>query len=265
MRYLFDNWQAVSRGLKNKYLLILLDFDGTLCPIVETPEKAALPRATKELLSRLSLEPKIRLAFISGRPIGALKKKIGLKNVFYSGNHGMEIEGPKIRFKPFVPSGYRKALEYIRDSLQKRISGVPGARVEDKGLSLTLHYRLVEDAEVPALKTLFHEVTILPAVSDKIRVKPGKKVLEIRPPVEWDKGRVVLWLLARQRFAGKNNEVFPIYIGDDITDEDAFNALSKIGLTIYVGKPDGKSQARFYLHNPEEVAELLRRIYGGIN
>jgi len=259
MLYLYDRWSDIRKNLKNKFLFICLDFDGTLASITETPDKAILPEQTKNILKEISDSLNARLAFISGRTLDNIRSKIGIKNAIYSGNHGFEIEGPKIKFKPAVPSGFRKTLEKIKDDLLRKTCAFKGVIIEDKGLALSLHYRLAAKENIPKIKTIFQETVIIPLVKNKIRIKPGKMVLEIRPPVEWDKGKVVLWLLARQVFASKNMPVFPMYIGDDVTDEDAFKALKNKGLTIFVGEPK-ESYAQYYLKNINEVADFLKKI-----
>jgi len=259
MDYLFRNWDQVREGLRGRYLFIFLDFDGTLAPIARTPDKAALPGKTRALLRRIADGGSAKLAFISGRTLEDLKNKIGLKNVIYSGNHGLEIEGPKIKFRSFLLPGYRKTLENIKNELTEKISSIAGALLEDKGISLSLHYRSVDKQQTPQLKTIFHETVISYLGGGKIKVKPGKMVLEVRPAIEWDKGKVVLWLLGRQLFAAGRENVLPVYIGDDITDEDAFKTLRNRGLTIFVGRPR-ESYARYYLRNPAEVTRFLRNI-----
>ncbi len=259
MNYLFDKWEHIKKKFRGKYFFIFLDFDGTLVPIVETPDKAILPEEVRTLLREITNSPRAKVAFISGRTVGDIKNRIGLKNAIYSGNHGLEIEGPKIKFEPVVTPRFRKVLEKIRASLKVKTSSLKGVLIEDKGLSLSLHYRLAEKKQISQIKTIFHEVVILPLVKNKIRIKCGKMVLEVRPPVDWDKGKVVLWLLARQAFVSKAAQVMPIYIGDDITDEDAFKALNKKGLAIFVGEPQ-KSYAQYYLKDPNEVVDFLKRI-----
>lgn len=259
MVYLFDNWKKIAETIAGKSLFIFLDFDGTLAPIVAIPEKAVLPSGMRELLERMSGKPGLVLAFISGRTLKDIKNKIGLKNVIYSGNHGLEMEGPNIKFESFIPLRYKTIIRQIKNDLERKVSFVKGALVEDKGLSLSLHYRLVERKEVPLLKSIFHETVTPYLISNKIKIKPGKMVLEVRPPVQWDKGRIVLWLFARQVFASAKEDTLPVYIGDDTSDEDAFKVLKNKGLTIFVGKPK-KSYAEYYLRNPAEVGDFLRRI-----
>lgn len=259
MRNIFYYWDELEKKLSNKYIMLFLDYDGTLTPIVSTPDKAFISQEVKDLLNKLSKSPMCKLAIISGRALKDIKNIIGLKGIIYSGNHGLEIEGPKIKFEPLVSLRYKAILEQIKNDLNKRLSSINGAFVEDKGLSLSLHYRLVDKKNIPQVKTIFHETIILYLVRNKIKIKTGKMVLEMRPPSEWDKGKIVLWLLVRQKFALKDKDVVPIYIGDDTTDEDAFKVLKNNGITIFVGKPK-PSYAQYYLKDTNEVKEFLKRI-----
>ncbi len=259
MHHLFGKWDLLEDRLKGKYLFIFLDYDGTLAPIAKDPGSAVTAEGTRRALDGLSASPCCKVAVISGRSLEDLKGKLTLKDIIYSGNHGLEIESREVSYIKPVPAAYRKTLERIKDELQKKIAVFKGAFIEDKGVSLSLHFRLVKAKQIPLLKTAFHETIILPLVSGKITVKAGKKVLEVRPILKWDKGKAVLWLLARQKVFMKNREVLPLYIGDDSTDEDAFKVLEDVGITIFVGRP-GSSCAHYYLRNPGEVSELLDRI-----
>jgi len=259
MRYIFDDLKKIKRNLEGKYLYLFLDYDGTLAPIVATPNKAVISIETKRLLGFLSEKKNCRLAIISGRDLSDIKKKIGLKNIIYSGNHGFQIEGPKIKYELAVPAGYKKILQRIRLKLKEKLSGINGALLEDKNLSLALHFRLAGKKQRSSIKTIFHETIIIYLVKNKISIKSGKKVLEVRPPLPWDKGKVVLWLLARQEVLTKSQKIIPIYIGDDITDEDAFKALKNKGLTIFVGYTD-YSQAKYYVKDVKEVQDFLKYI-----
>lgn len=257
MQHLFKDWQDLSRELKNKRIMLFLDYDGTLTPIAESTDKAVIPKETKRLLSELSAYAK--LAVISGRALSDLKKMVGIKGIIYSGNHGLEIESPKLKFNTPLSLAYTKLLHKIKMELEQRLAGIKGVILEDKGLTLSLHYRLVPGDLTPKVQTIFHAATMLPALKNKIKIRPGKMVWEIQPPIEWDKGRIILWLLAREKFASGDKPLLPVYAGDDTTDEDAFRALENKGITVFVGRPN-QSSAQYYLNNPEEVAELLRRI-----
>jgi trehalose-phosphatase len=259
MEYLFSNWKNLKEKLQGRHMFLFLDYDGTLTPIVEKPEKANICLRTKELLERLSECSDCKVAIISGRSLKDIKNKVGIKNIIYSGNYGLQIEGRRIKFEATTSQRYKNILEQIKKELTKKLSPIKGILIEDKGLSLSLHYRLVNKKQVPFVKTAFHEVTIPHLVRNKIKVKAGKKVLEVRPAVEWDKGKIALWLLARQQAKLVNKKIIPIYIGDDSTDEDAFKALKNKGLIIFVGNPK-PSHAKYYLKNTKEVFELLNKI-----
>lgn len=259
MRYLFEYWNNLKSDFARKIVVLFLDYDGTLTPIVETPDKAVLSFETKRLLRRLIKNPKCKLAIISGRALGALKKKVDIPGIVYVGNHGLEIVGPKIKFESPLSLRYKRILEQIKDDLELKLSAIKGAFIEDKGLSLSVHYRLTDRTQIPKVKTILHEATILYTVRDKIKIKRGKKVFEIRPAVEWDKGKVVLWLLARWEFSLSDKDILPVYLGDDVTDEDAFKALRNKGITIFVGGPK-KSNAQYYLKDTQEVKDFLNRI-----
>lgn len=259
MKHLFFYLSRLKKILKGRNVSLFVDYDGTLTPIVKTPDKAVIPQETKAVLKNLSKNRHCRVAVISGRALKDIKNKIGLKDIVYAGNHGLEIEGPGVRFKVPVSLRYKIALKRIKGILRKRLSKIKGIIVEDKGLTLSVHYRLADKKDERLLKVIFREALGYYIAGNKIKIRPGKKVLEIRPPLEWNKGKIVLWLLARRRHlpGGKNNT--PVYIGDDVTDEDAFMALKDIGVTVFVGGP-GKTGAKYYLRNTREVTRFLEQI-----
>lgn len=259
MEHLFFHWNKLKDFLRGKFIFLFLDYDGTLTPIVKDPDNAVISGKTKEILKKLSKNRYCRIAIISGRALRDIKNKIGLKDIIYAGNHGLEIYGPKIKFKAPVSLKYKELLKKIKIDLKKKLSGIKGAFVEDKGLSLSVHYRLVDSKGSILVKTIFHEALAYYIVSNKIKIKPGKKVLEVRPALGWDKGKIVLWLLARQKFILNGKSCVPVYIGDDVTDEDAFKALRDKGLTVFVGEHN-RSYAEYYLKNTREVAEFLGQV-----
>lgn len=259
MNYLFNEWEKIERKLENKNLFIFLDYDGTLAPIADTPQDAVIPSQTKKSLQELSMRPDCALAVISGRSLEDLKDTVGIEDIIYVGNHGLEIEGPKIRFESPLAQEYRIILGQIKESLAKRLYSIKSAMLEDKGLSLSIHYRLVDKDDIAKVEAIVYGVSAPYSLKNKVKIKNGKKVLEITPPSGQDKGKAVLWLLARQKFILKNKPILPVYIGDDISDEDAFRALRDKGLTIFVGN-HRQSQAQYYLKDTKEVYEFLKRI-----
>jgi len=261
MRYLFRYWDVLEQKLKENRLFLFLDYDGTLASISEIPEKARLPKKTKDVLIELSRLARCRLAVVSGRSLMDIKNMVGIAGLIYIGNHGMEIEGPKIRFRRPTTFGFRNALQQIKEGLSKKLIAKKGVLIEDKNLTLSLHYRLANRNDTDLIKKVFKEITRPYLKTGEIKVGAGKKVLEIRPPVEWDKGKVALWLLAREQLESGDEEVQSIYIGDDSTDEDAFAVLKNKGPTIFIGEGRQKNScAQYYLKNTEEVVKLLQMI-----
>jgi trehalose-phosphatase len=257
MKDLLTCWPRVEKTIEGKCVMLFLDYDGTLAPIADAPEKALLPAATKGLLRRLSKKKGFKVAIISGRSLRDIKSIVGLRGIVYAGNHGLQLEGPKIRYRSFIPGKYLKVIAEIKKQLQWKIGHVKGAFIEDKGHSLALHFRLASKSGRDVAKTLFHEAVAAYMVKEIVKVKSGKMVLEVLPPLAWDKGKIALWLLARQRFSTRRGGIVPIYVGDDNTDEDAFRALKGGGLTVHVGKGK-KSSARYSLRDTNETADFLR-------
>src|SRR3989338_2081423 len=216
MEYLFSAWAEIKKQLFGKFIFLFLDYDGTLAPFANSSQQAILSLETKELLKKLRDAARCKIAVISCRKLEDIKNMVGLEGIIYAGNHGLEIEGPKIKFKSHIPPAYIRLMQKIKGNLEGKISYLRGAFIEDKGLSLSLHYRQVDKKDIPGLKTIFHETIIYHLVKDALRIKAGKMVLEIKPPINWDKGKAILWLLARHCFALKDKvRVIPFYIGDD--------------------------------------------------
>lgn len=247
-----DDWaEAWSRTGR---LLLLLDFDGTLAPIVERPELAAIPPATREVLDRLLASAGVEAAVVSGRGMADARERAGIRGIPYAGNHGMEIEGPGVhRIHPEAAAA-RPALEAVRGRLSRELREVPGSLVEDKGLTLSVHYRLVERDQVPRVRDT---VLAISAASPDLHVTEGKEVLEVRPRVDWNKGRAVEFLLDHLDPAAG---VPVLYLGDDATDEDAFRTLRDRGAgegVLVADPPPARTAASSYLRDPSEVATLF--------
>src|SRR3989338_2415320 len=159
MTHLFKDWDRLKEEFRGKYIFLFLDYDGTLTPIVETPEKAAISEKTMEMLERLSENPDRTLAIVSGRALDDIKRLVGLKNIIYVANHGLEIEGPNIKFQPPLSVRFKNALKDIKDSLTEKLNGIKGALIEDKGMTLSVHYRLTTKRDELAVRNVLHEIT----------------------------------------------------------------------------------------------------------
>ncbi len=238
---------------------LFLDYDGTLVPIADTPGKALIPKGTKGLLHRLAQDRGCRLAVISGRSLKDIKKMVGVGGIVYSGNHGLEVSGPGIRPRNFASAGFRDIIKKMARDLRGRLAGVNGVVIEDKGYTLSVHYRMVRRKDMPRVRKAFRDSTARYIAQGKAKAGAGKMVLELKPPVDWDKGKLVMWLLEKQRSAaGNGRRVLPVYIGDDTTDEDAFAAIGNKGITVFVGRP-AKTKAEYFLKDHREVVRFLRQ------
>jgi trehalose-phosphatase len=259
MKYLFTQWDNLENYITDKFVLLFLDYDGTLTPIVENPAKALISKKTRDLLKKLSVNPRCRIAIVTGRAAKDIKGKIGIKNIIYASNHGLQIQGPKISFTAPLPANFRRVLRKIKSHLKKTLRSVKGLLLEDKGVTLSVHYRLVNNQYVSFVVWTLLKITTPYIHKKEIVVDFGKKVFEIKPPIEWNKGSAILWLLNKHKSAFLDRPILPIYIGDDTTDEDAFETLKDKGLTIFVGHPK-KSHAKYYLKNTREVFRFLKTL-----
>ncbi|CAN5866002.1 hypothetical protein BH23GEM3_BH23GEM3_25720 [soil metagenome] len=235
-------------------LVLLLDFDGTLAPIVERPELARPLPAAVQALGRLQQRNDLDIAVVSGRGLADARALAGLEGIAYAGNHGMEIDGPGVHQIHTEAAAARPQLERVADALRRRLGLIEGAIVEDKGLTLSIHFRLVAEGAHPEVRAA---VTDAVATASGLHVTEGKMVLEIRPQVDWHKGRAVEFLL---RHLSPPTGAPVLYFGDDTTDEDAFRALSSwsAGEGVIVGEERLESTAACsFVRSPDEVADVL--------
>ncbi len=260
MKHALQSFPEIEKRLILKNILFCLDFDGTLTPIVSTPKRAVLARSTRNLLWRISRIPKIRLAFISGRKLSDLKKRIGIRRALYAGNHGFELCGFGLRLKLPITRSYRVALRKIENRLRKNAASIPGVFLENKTYSLGYHYRLVDRKNIKDAKMIFQKVTAPYRFQGIVKVHSGKMVLEVQPSLAWGKGKIILWLLKQSIFPQQEASLV-LYIGDDKTDEDAFRVLRKKGIPIVVGYT-AKTSAIYHLNDIKEVIRFLRKIRG---
>ena len=254
MNHLFGNWENIrARIQKAQNLFLFLDYDGTLTPIVSRPEMALCPSEVKRLLVRLRDLPGIYLAIISGRSLEDLREKVGVSGIVYVGNHGLEIENPAGSHKKVLVLTRKWELNRITQNLQDSLKKIPGVLFEDKGPILSVHYRNVPQRFFLKVSRAIEEQ--LQQWRDHWKKASGKMVFEIRPNVDFHKGKAVREIL--KGFPSKR--LLPIYLGDDQTDEDAFRVLKGQGISVFVGLAGFPSGADFFLRNPDEVLDFLFR------
>ena len=255
MKYLFECWEEIQTRIRNtKNLFLLLDYDGTLTPIVSRPELANCPPIVRRYLERLRDLPGVYLAIISGRSLEDVQEKVGVSGITYVGNHGLEIQNPAGRHKKGLTPVRKRELNRITQNLRNSLKDIPGILIEEKGPILSVHYRNVPGKLSPrviqAVKAEAHRT------KDRWKMALGKMVSEIRPNVDFHKGKAV-----RELLKTSSPGLLPIYLGDDHTDEDAFRVLKGWGISVYVGSGTFPLMADFFLQSPDEVQEFLSRCY----
>lgn len=243
--------------MRARPFLLLADYDGTLVPIRSAPALARLDPATRRLLRRLSQRRGVRLGLISGRSLPELRGMVRVPGALYVGNHGLELQGPGVRF--IHPQARRAAPVLVRIAamLRRVLRPIPGAWVESKRLSLSIHWRAIRRADRARFQREVRGAVSPWVASHRVRVTTGKRVVEIRPPVAWDKGAIVEWLMKRYRCPRGG----VIYFGDDRTDEDAFRAVNRAGgISVFVGAPRAATAARWRVRGPRQVRNVLHRL-----
>ena len=245
---------AIRARLRSRQVAMFLDFDGTLAPIVERPELAAIDAPTRAVVERLARTCPV--AVVSGRDLADVAVRVGVEGITYAGSHGFDIAGPRGSHRTHqkgveaVP-----ALDAAEAMLRDALAAVEGSQIERKKFSLAVHYRRVRENEVAAVEAAVDRAL---RQSAGLRKGRGKKVFELQPDVDWDKGAAVRWLLQALQLEGP--QVLPVYIGDDVTDEDAFRALAGWGLTFVVQGDARPTAAEYRLEDPREVRALLEQL-----
>jgi len=228
---------------------LFLDFDGTLVPIATDPTAPQLNHRTRDTLARVSRKTSCVTTIISGRAIDDIYRRVRMQSLVYAGNHGLEIRGPDFHFVEPGAAALRDRLEQLSAQLTVALQKISGALVEYKSLTTSVHYRMVADHDVSRVEAMVRASVARDGTS--FRLNTGKKVLEIVPRSSWNKGTAARWI---NRHLGLD-ETHSIFIGDDVTDEDAFSVLTQ-AITVRVGDP-GITHARYHLPDPEAVNEFL--------
>lgn len=251
-----SNHDLLYKELQNaSYLCLFLDFDGTLAAIEETPAECALPHDLRKTLAVLASLPRTQVSIISGRALHDVRDRIGLEPLIYAGNHGLEIEGPGFSWKEDNAIRLSDELRDLVNRVERALSRIPGAWVENKHLTASVHYRQVNPEEIPQVFEMVQNVTAQAREQQRFVLRPGKKVLEIRPALAWNKSHALDWILKRT-LVGATPAV--LYFGDDVTDEDVFSTWPT-AITVGVGV-SLDSSARFMLKDQTEVHEALQWI-----
>jgi alpha,alpha-trehalase len=251
------NWNDVMETLAGRVPAVFLDYDGTLTPIVERPEDALLAEEMRERIRRLA--ERCLVAIVSGRDVGFVIEQVALDDVLYLGSHGFDVVAPEGHGLSGDRQGeferFLGPLEDAEGEIAGAVSGIAGARMERKKYAIAVHYRQVAEEHVASVGAAVDEVL---GRHPDLRKTGGKKVFELRPDIDWDKGRALEWLLEALGMDGERYA--PVYIGDDLTDEDAFSVVRANGLAIVVGSDDRTTIAEFRVPDTDAAGEVLERL-----
>jgi len=245
------NW--VSQQLVGKRPALFLDYGGSLAPIRDRPEDARLSEEMRLILH--SAARVMPVVVVSGRDLDEVSELVGLEEITYAGSHGLEIRGPDLHLE--LPEGIDALddLDQVTLDLTAALQAIPGVRLTRKRFAIVVHYRRPASQDSDAVRsTVEHVQARFPC----LHLTGGKDVLELLPDIDWDKGRAVRWLLSELGLDGL--EVMPIYVGDDVTDEAAFQSVRGRGLGILVSDRPQPSAALYRLRDTDQVAGLLRHL-----
>jgi trehalose 6-phosphate phosphatase len=250
-RSVLDSLPEIARRIDRAgRILLALDFDGTLTPICARPGDVVLAETVRTVLAGLDRLPQVDVMIASGRSIADVRNRVGLPQLIFAGNHGLEISGEGFSFEEPTARAAAGPLQDLAGRAEERLAGVPGVLVEKKGLTASVHYRNAPSELWDQVAKVTRDVVASEA--DRFALSTGRRVWEIRPRVSWHKGSAVHWVLEHLDDPG-HRLVF--FIGDDRTDEDAFASLTD-GVTVKVGE-GASTQARYEVADPAGVELFL--------
>jgi len=232
-------------------LVLILDYDGTLTPIVASPRAATLAPSVRATLDRLARRARVRLAILSGRALADVRARVAVDGVIYGGCHGLEIEGGGFSFRH--PRASASRIVAARRALAAGTAAIPGAEIEFKGLAVSLHYRHVAPSGLDGVRAVAARVL---RRGPGLALIAGHGVFDFVPRVGWGKGQAARWIARHAGRALRPARPAVVYVGDDTTDEAAFAALEGRALTVRVG--GGHSRADYRVPSVRQVHELLR-------
>ncbi|OBH42154.1 trehalose-phosphatase [Mycobacterium intracellulare] len=239
---------------------VFFDFDGTLSDIVDDPDAARPVAGATEALAKLAVGCPV--AVLSGRDLADVTNRVGVPGIWYAGSHGFELTAPDgTHHQNDAAAAAIPVLEQAAARLRDQLGGIPGVVVEHKRFGVAVHYRNAERDRVGEVLAAVRAA----GRRDALRVTTGREVIELRPDLDWDKGKTLSWVIDHLRRAGSGS-LTPVYLGDDITDEDAFDAVRDgdvPGVPILVRHSDDGDRATaalFALDSPARAAEFTARL-----
>ncbi len=247
------SFSDIKNKINGRQVALFLDYDGTLTPIASHPENAHLTEDMREILKRLAHHYPILV--ISGRDLRDVMQRVALQDIYYAGSHGFEIHGPH-NLSIEIPEAEAAIpnLEKALKELNALATHFSGALVQNKRFAIAFHFRNVAEEKKQNLKDGISQIA---RQYPNLRLTHGKEVMELSPAIDWDKGKAVLWLLKK---IPMEKPFFSIYLGDDLTDEDAFKVLGNNGIGIIVKETPRDTFASYALEDPSEVKQFLERL-----
>ena len=248
--------EKISQIIKKRKPVLFLDYDGTLTSIVKRPEDALISKEMQEALRHCA--EKFTVAAVSGRDMDDLKNLVGVDSLIYAGSHGFRISGPNGLYREHEKTAeILPQLDKLEEQLEKEFAEIDkGIQIDRKRYAIGVHYRNAKEESISAITKKVDEII---TNNQKFKKGEGKKILEIKPNVDWHKGKAVLWLL-RKLGLDDISKYVPIYIGDDITDEDAFKSLRNFGVGVLVGTHGQTTAAKYGLKNVYQVRLFLHQL-----
>ena len=254
-------YSQVKELVATRRPVVFLDFDGTLSDITAHPDSATLVDGAAEALRALAEQCPV--AVISGRDLADVRERVKVDEVWYAGSHGLELMAPDGTYHENAGAAdLIGTLARAACRLAEMIGDISGIELEHKRFAVAVHYRNADPADIDRVTAAVRSL----GRSEGLRTTAGRKVIELRPNLYWEKGTTLNWLLERIQAsdcAADAASVLPIYIGDDITDEDAFDAVQFDGVGIVVRHDehgDRPSAALFSLESPSTVVEFIGRL-----
>lgn len=254
-----DAVQEILDAAGDRRLALFLDYDGTLSPIVDHPSKAVVEDPMRQAVQRVA--GSCPVAIVSGRQLSDVRKRVGIEQIGYAGSHGLEVQPPGQQARTHEQAeGFVDTIDDAEDTLTNRLADIEGAFTERKPLAIAVHFRQVPEGNKPRVESIV--VDVLQA-HPELREGRGKQVVELLPDLAWTKADAVRTLL--DSFETEASGAWPVYVGDDVTDEDAFQALSDQGVGILVHEPEADERstwADYTLAGPHEVRAFLQVLAG---
>ncbi len=255
MRSLWSAWPALRKSLAGKNLILFLDFDGTLAPIVDRPADARIPAPAMSALVHLAQSPRVALGIVSGRGLRRLRRLVRLKGIHWIGSHGWEWSLPDDVHRSHASPEESRLIHQVAAELRRALRGLPHIRIKRKAVSVVVHFRGAPLAQARAARQRVAHVARRHA--SRLRLLTGKKVFELLPVGANNKGTAVAAAVARIR--RRRNFPVLIYAGDDRTDETVFARMGQRDISIHVGRRI-RSRARFFLRSPRQVCRFLLQL-----